>query len=121
MFRCGGFTKLNSPEEDSERLTGGGHRSLRRGGSVKLLVVDDDSELCGKFRAFFEREGFVPEFENDGGAGLDRALAEPFDLVLLDVVLPSIDGFEVLRRLRERSDVPVLMLTAGGEQWERVR
>ena len=87
---------------------------------MRLLVVDDDSELCSMLREFFRQQGFEVEFEREGGQGLARALADSFDLLILDVMLPGLNGFEALRRLRERSQLPVLMLTARGERGERV-
>jgi len=69
---------------------------------------------------FLEQHGFVVESEHDGNRGLSRALAERFDLLILDVMLPGLDGFEALRRLREHSHLPVLMLTAKGAREERV-
>jgi two-component system response regulator CpxR len=87
---------------------------------VRLLVVDDDSELCALLGEFLSREGFEVDFENDGRKGLDRALRNEHDLVVLDVMLPSLDGFEILKRLRQHSRVPVLMLTARGEDVDRI-
>jgi DNA-binding response OmpR family regulator len=88
---------------------------------MRLLVVDDDSELCSMLREFFRQHGFEIEAERDAARGLSRALAEHFDLLILDVMLPGLDGFEALERLREQSQLPVLMLTARGERGERVR
>jgi two-component system response regulator CpxR len=87
---------------------------------VRILVIDDDVELAGLLRTFLEREGFQPEFAHDGRGGLDRALQGGFDLIVLDVMLPGIDGFEILRRLRQQSRVPVIMLTARGEDVDRI-
>jgi two-component system response regulator CpxR len=84
------------------------------------LVIDDDVELCGLLGEFLQREGFTVECEHDGKRGLDRALQCGCDLVVLDVMLPSLDGFEILRRLRPHSRVPVLMLTARGEDVDRI-
>jgi two-component system response regulator CpxR len=87
---------------------------------VRILVIDDDVELAGLLRTFLQREGFQPEFAHDGRAGLDLALQGGFDLIVLDVMLPGIDGFEILRRLRQQSRVPVIMLTARGEDVDRI-
>ncbi len=89
--------------------------------SGELLIVDDDTELCAMLVDFFRQEEFLVETEQDGELGLARALAESFDLLVLDVMLPGLDGFEALRRLRRRSRVPVLMLTARGGKEETVR
>ncbi|MEO7143603.1 MAG: response regulator, partial [Bryobacteraceae bacterium] len=87
---------------------------------MKVLAIDDDIELCGLLGEFLAREGIGVDFEHDGRCGLERALAEQHDLVVLDVMLPGIDGFEILRRLREKSRIPVLMLTARGEDVDRI-
>lgn len=76
--------------------------------------------MCALLKEFLEREGFRLECEHDGRRGLERVLADPPNLVLLDVMLPGLDGFEILRRLRPRSNVPVLMLTARGEDVDRI-
>ena len=87
---------------------------------MKVLVVDDDVELCGLLGEFLRREGFEVDFEHNGKRGLERALQPGHDLVVLDVMLPGLDGFEILRRLREKSRIPVLMLTARGEDVDRI-
>jgi len=86
---------------------------------VHILLVDDDVELCTLLGEFLRREGFTVDCEHEGSAGLSRALAG-VDLVVLDVMLPGIDGFEILRRLRHQSKVPVIMLTARGEDVDRI-
>jgi two-component system, OmpR family, response regulator CpxR len=87
---------------------------------VRVLVIDDDVELCSLLDEFLKREGFQIDCEHDGRAGLDRALKNEHKLVILDVMLPGLDGFEILRRLRRESRVPVLMLTARGEDVDRI-
>ncbi|HVX66995.1 MAG TPA: response regulator transcription factor [Bryobacteraceae bacterium] len=87
---------------------------------MRLLLIDDDVELCALVQEFLKREGFTLELEHDGRRGLERALAGEWDLVILDVMLPSMDGFEILRQIRARSRVPVLMLTARGEDVDRI-
>jgi two-component system, OmpR family, response regulator CpxR len=87
---------------------------------VNILLVDDDVELCSLLNEFLTREGFHVECVNEGNAGLERALQPGIDLVVLDVMLPGLDGFEILRRLRARSRVPVMMLTARGEDVDRI-
>jgi len=69
---------------------------------------------------FLQREGFTVECAHDGHQGLDKALEEGVGLVVLDVMLPGLDGFEILRRLRQQSKVPVIMLTARGEDVDRI-
>ena len=87
---------------------------------MRILLVDDDAELCSLLVEFLSRQGFSVECEHEGHRGLDKAQHGGFDLVVLDVMLPGMDGFEILRRLRERSRVPVLMLTARGEDLDRI-
>jgi len=87
---------------------------------VRLLIIDDDTELCSLLGEFLRREGYQVEAEHNGANGLARALAGEFALVVLDVMLPGLDGFEILRRLRPRSRVPVLMLTARAEDVDRI-
>jgi DNA-binding response OmpR family regulator len=87
---------------------------------VHILLVDDDAELCGLLQEFLSREGFTVECAHDGASGLERALQPGIDLVLLDVMLPGMDGFEILRRFRPQSKIPVMMLTARGEDIDRI-
>lgn len=87
---------------------------------MRILVIDDDVELTGLLREFLLREGFETEFAHDGKTGLARAAAGAADLVVLDVMLPGMDGFEVLRRLRQTTRLPVVMLTARGEDVDRI-
>ncbi|MCX6636077.1 MAG: response regulator transcription factor [Acidobacteria bacterium] len=87
---------------------------------MRLLIIDDDTELCSLLGEFLRREGYQVEAEHNGASGLARALAGEFALVVLDVMLPGLDGFEILRRLRPRSRVPVLMLTARAEDVDRI-
>lgn len=85
-----------------------------------ILLVDDDVNLCALMRDFFAPYDCAILAVHDGRQGLARALESQFDLVILDVMLPVIDGFEVLRQLRKRSGVPVIMLTARTAQQDRV-
>jgi len=87
---------------------------------VHLLLIDDDGELCALLTEFLKREGFSVHCEHEGHRGLAAALAPGVDLVVLDVMLPGLDGFEILRRLRQESQVPVIMLTARGEDVDRI-
>lgn len=85
-----------------------------------VLVVEDDRDLCAMMREYFAPFGFSLEAAHDGQEGLARALEDTFDLIILDVMLPIIDGFEVLRQVRRRSTVPVIMLTARTDPADRV-
>jgi DNA-binding response OmpR family regulator len=87
----------------------------------RVLVVDDDPTVSDVVRRYLERAGFAVALAGDGSAALAAFTREPADLVVLDLMLPGIDGLEVCRRLRERvPDVPVVMLTALGEEADRV-
>ncbi len=85
-----------------------------------VLLVDDDIELCSMLEDYLMRHGFAVTMEHNGELGLHRALTGDFSIVLLDVMLPGLDGFEVLRRLRTSSQVSVLLLTARGEDIDRI-
>ncbi len=87
---------------------------------MRVLVIDDDRELCELIRDYLGPLGYETVAEHDGVAGAGRAAAEHFEAIILDVMLPGADGFEVLRRIRKISDVPVLMLTARGEETDRI-
>ncbi len=86
----------------------------------RILVIDDDVELCTLVGEYLQAEGFVVESVHDGENGLQRATAGGYLLVVLDVMLPGINGFEVLRRIRATSRLPVLLLTARGEDVDRI-
>jgi DNA-binding response OmpR family regulator len=86
----------------------------------RILVIDDDVELCGLVTEYLEPEGFQVEAVHDGEHGLERALAGDHLLVVLDVMLPKMNGFDVLRRMRATSRMPVLLLTARGEDVDRI-
>ncbi len=85
-----------------------------------LLIIDDDTELCALLSEFLAREGFSVTVEHDGARGLELALNTNCVLIVLDLMLPSMDGFTVLKQLRAYSRVPVLMLTARGEDIDRI-
>lgn len=88
--------------------------------SLLLLLVEDDRRLAALTREYLESHGAVVTVVEDGNRGLDEALRGRFDAVLLDLMLPGKDGLEVCRELRARSDVPVIVLTARGEEADRV-
>ncbi len=86
----------------------------------KILIIDDDEELCELVSEYLGVEGFQVESVNDGETGLKRALSGEYDMAILDVMLPKMNGFDVLRNLREESKLPVIMLTARGDDMERI-
>ncbi len=88
--------------------------------AVRVLLVEDDARLAQLTARYLEAHDVLTTVAADGPAGLALALAQPFDAVLLDVMLPGKSGLEVCRALRERSDVPIIMLTARGEEADRV-
>jgi two-component system response regulator CpxR len=85
-----------------------------------ILLIDDDTELCSLISDFLSPQGFRLEAAHDGRQGLARALEGDFDLIILDVMLPVLSGFELLRTIRKRSPIPVIMLTARTAQEDRV-
>lgn len=87
---------------------------------LSLLLVDDDAELCTMMKEFFSEVGYSLDCEYNGRAGLARAIEKPYDLVILDVMLPAVNGFTVLQQLRRRKDVPVIMLTARVAPHDRI-
>src|SRR5260370_1876066 len=86
-----------------------------------VLIIDDDVKLCTMLREYLARHEIDLEIRHHGKLGLEAAFAGQYDLVLLDVTLPGIDGFEVLQRLRKSSDLCVLLLTARGDAADRIR
>jgi len=86
----------------------------------RILVVDDDAELCRLVSRFLGAEGYSVQTVQTSGLGIEGALSGDYDLVVLDVMLPEMDGFEVLRRIRTKSNTPVLMLTARGDDLDRI-
>lgn len=86
----------------------------------KVLIIDDDEELCELVSEYLGVEGFETAVVNDGASGLDAARSGKYDLAILDVMLPKMNGFEVLKNLRTDSKLPVLMLTARGDDMERI-
>ena len=95
----------------------------RKGGSFMaktILVVEDDKDIANIIVFNLERNGFETLEANDGPSGLKLALECAPDLILLDVMLPGIDGFEICRQVRERSQVPIIMLTAREEETDKI-
>ena len=87
----------------------------------RILVVEDDPDISGLVRLHLADTGYGVELEANGRTGLDRALAESFDLIVLDIMLPGVDGLEICRRLRtEKPELPILMLTARSTELDRV-
>ncbi len=87
---------------------------------MRILVVEDDPTVAGVVSDYLLRGGHTVDHAADGPTGLDRAIQERPDMVVLDLMLPGLDGLEVCRRLRAASAVPVIMLTARGEEDDRI-
>ncbi len=95
-------------------------RTVQAERDISVLLIDDDVELCDLMREFFAARGIAVEAIHDGRLGLARALGGEHDLLLLDVMLPGLDGFEILRQVRRRSLIPIIMLTARTARADRV-
>ncbi|AUL73811.1 DNA-binding response regulator [Pseudoalteromonas sp. 13-15] len=87
---------------------------------MKLLMIDDDTGLCELLSEYLSSQGFEIQSVHDGEQGLKLAQANDYALILLDVMLPTLDGFEVLKQLRQTKLTPVIMLTAKGEDFDRI-
>lgn len=86
----------------------------------KILIIEDEVKIARFIQLELQHEGYIVEQANDGRVGLEKALKESYNLIILDVMLPSLNGMEVLRRLRQSSDTPVIMLTAKDEVTDKV-
>lgn len=87
----------------------------------KILIVEDEKNIAEIERDYLELEGFDVTIENNGAAGYAKAMSEDFDLVILDLMLPDMDGFDICRRLRKEKDMPILMVTAKVASIDKVR
>ena len=87
----------------------------------KILIVEDEVAIAELEKDYLELSGFEVEMENDGTNGLARALAEEFDLFILDLMLPGIDGFEICKRIREKKNTPILLVSAKKEDIDKIR
>ena len=88
--------------------------------SQQILIIDDDTELCEMVSDYLTLEGFTTTSVHDGEQGAELGCSDNFDAIVLDVMLPKLNGFDVLRRIRTSSRLPVLMLTARGEEVDRI-
>ena len=86
----------------------------------KIMIVDDDVNICELLRLYLEKEGYATKIVNDGMSAVDTFKAETPDLVLLDIMLPKMDGWQVCREIRKTSSAPIIMLTAKGETFDKV-
>lgn len=88
---------------------------------AKILIIEDDAAIAAIERDYLEIENFEVEIASDGTAGIARGLSGEFDLILLDLMLPGMDGFTICRKLREKIDIPILMVTARQEDIDKIR
>lgn len=86
----------------------------------KILIVDDDENICELLRLYLEKDGFETVVANDGEQAVDFASKYSPDLILLDIMLPKLDGWQVCREIRKTSDTPIIMLTAKGETFDKI-
>lgn len=86
----------------------------------KVLIVDDDTNICELLRLYLEKDGFDTIIANDGEAAVAKFNIEEPDIILLDIMLPKLDGWQVCRTIRKNSDVPIIMLTAKGETFDKI-
>lgn len=87
----------------------------------KILIIEDEESIAELEKDYLELSGFEVETERSGDTGLKSALEKDFDLVILDLMLPKVDGFEICRRLREQKDIPVLMVSAKKDDIDKIR
>lgn len=88
--------------------------------ATRILIIDDDRKLCRLIRDYLEPMGYAVEMVHTGPEGVERATKDAWQAVILDLMLPGLDGFEVLKQIRKTSQVPVLMLTARGDEADRI-
>ena len=88
---------------------------------AKILIIEDDADIAAIEKDYLELSGFQVSVCSDGVSGLTAALEQPFDLLLLDLMLPGMDGFTICRRVREVKDIPILMVTALGKDVDKIR
>lgn len=86
----------------------------------KILIVDDDQNICELLRLYAEKEGYTTVIANDGRAAISAFETEAPDMILLDIMLPELDGWQVCREIRQTSQVPIIMLTAKGETFDKI-
>jgi DNA-binding response OmpR family regulator len=87
---------------------------------TKILIADDNRQITSILEEYSKKEGYEAVIAYDGLQAMDMIKSENFDIILLDVMMPKMDGFEVVREIRKESDIPVIMITARGEDFERI-
>src|SRR5271170_6740102 len=120
MWPCSAKFLQNIAPNDMTNPTQSGGPSGGNSGRTRVLVIDDDRKLCRLIRDYLEPMGYEVQMSHSGPDGLRAAQDGNFNAIILDLMLPGMDGFEVLKKLRHTSDVPVLMLTGRGEEPDRI-
>ena len=87
----------------------------------KILIVEDEEAIADLEKDYLELSGFEVEIEHQGDIGLKRALEEDFDLFILDLMLPEVDGFEICRRIRDKKNTPIIMVSAKKDDIDKIR
>ena len=87
----------------------------------RILIVEDETAIADLGKDYLELSGFEVQIENEGDTGLERSLAEEFDLIILDLMLPGMDGFEICRKIREKKNVPIIMVSAKKDDIDKIR
>ena len=87
----------------------------------KILIIEDESTIAELEKDYLELSGFEVEVSNDGTDGLQKALYQDYDLIILDLMLPGVDGFEICRRVREVKNTPIIMVSAKKEDIDKIR
>ena len=87
----------------------------------KILIVEDEEAIADLERDYLELSGFEVEVANDGETGLEKALTDPFDLVILDLMLPGVDGFDICREVRQKKNTPIIMVSAKKDDIDKIR
>ena len=87
----------------------------------KILIIEDENTIAELEKDYLELSGFEVKVSNDGQEGLEHALQEEYDLIILDLMLPNVDGFEICRRVREKKNTPIIMVSAKKEDIDKIR
>ena len=87
----------------------------------KILIVEDEETIADLEKDYLELSGFEVEVANDGDSGLEKALQEEYDLLILDLMLPGVDGFEICRKVRDEKNTPIIMVSAKKDDIDKIR
>ena len=87
----------------------------------KILIIEDEEAIADLEKDYLELSGFQVEIEHEGDKGLERAVSSDYDLIILDLMLPGMDGFEICRRIRDEKNIPILMVSAKKDDIDKIR